>query len=67
LIIDDYQRDYSKTKNKKEYKLINPNGTVIITKNLRKFCEDNKLKYSTMSNLSRGIGKTNGEWKCYLN
>jgi hypothetical protein len=67
LIIDDYQRDYSKTKNKKEYKLINPNGNVILTKNLRKFCEDNKLKYSTMSNLSRGIGKTNGGWKCYLN
>jgi len=62
-----YKRDYSQTKNKKCYRLINPNGLVIITKNLRKFCDDNKLKYSTMSNLSRGIGKTNKGWKCYLN
>lgn len=66
-INDEYKRDYTTTKNKKTYKLINPNGLVIITENLRKFCEENKLKYSTMSNLSRGIGKTNKGWMCFLN
>lgn len=65
-IIDDYVRDYSKTKNKKTYKLINPTGSVIISYHLKSFCEENNLVYSTMSNLSRGIGKTNKGWKCEL-
>ena len=65
-IIDDYVRDYSKTNNKKTYELTNPNGNVIISYHLKSFCEENNLTYSTMSNLSRGIGKTNKGWRCKL-
>lgn len=65
-IDDNYKRDYSKTRNKKKYKITNPNGEISITQNLNKFCEENKLVYSTMSNLSRGIGKTNKGWKCEI-
>ena len=65
-IINDYKRDYSKTKNKKTYKLINPNGNIIITSYLKDFCIKNNLVYSTMSNLSRGIGKINKGWKCEI-
>lgn len=65
-IIDDYKRDYSKTKNKKTYKLINPNGNIIICNHLKSFCNENNLVYSTMSNLTRGIGNTNKGWKCEL-
>ena len=65
-IIADYVRDYSKTNNKKTYELTNPNGNVIISYHLKSFCEENNLTYSTMSNLSRGIGKTNKGWRCKL-
>jgi hypothetical protein len=65
-INEDYKRDYSKTKNKKKYKLINPDKTIIITDDLKTFCVENGIVYSTMSNLSRGIGKTNKGWKCEL-
>ncbi len=63
-IVENYKRDYTKTKNKKKYKLSSPSGEIIITEHLSKFCEENKLVYSTMSNLSRGIGKTNKGWRC---
>lgn len=66
LINDDYKRDYSVTKNKKKYKIISPDNKIFITENLNKFCDENKLVYSTMSNLSRGIGKTNKGWKCNI-
>jgi len=65
-IIDGYKRDYETTVKRKKYKLTNPDGLVIITNNLRLSCEKNNLVYSTMSNLSRGIGKTNKGWKCEL-
>ena len=39
-------------------------GSVTIIDNLKKFCEINNLKYSSMSNLSRGIGNTNNGFKC---
>lgn len=65
-IIDGYQRDYSKTKNKKTYKLTNPNGRIIISTNLKSFCEENNLVYSTISNLSRGIGNSSKGWQCEL-
>jgi hypothetical protein len=55
---------YSTTKNKKTYRLTNQEQNVIVTNNLREFCNKNNLVYSTMSNLSRGIGKTNKGWKC---
>jgi hypothetical protein len=65
-INDDYKRDYSTTKNNKTYKLTNINGLVIISNNLKSFCDNNGLGYSTMSNLSRGIGITSKGWKCEL-
>lgn len=40
------------------------NGKTFIVSHLRKFCEENNLVFSTMSNLSRGIGKTCKGWKC---
>jgi len=61
-----YKRDYSLTKNKKIYKLITPQGNVMIVDHLKNFCNQHKLTYSTMSNLSRGIGSTNKGWKCIL-
>jgi hypothetical protein len=61
-----FKRDYSLTKNKFKYKLTNPDGMTIIVENLRKFCDENGLVYSTMSNLSRNVGRTNKGWKCEL-
>jgi hypothetical protein len=63
-INDNFKRNYSTNKNRKKYKLTNPNGLIIITDNLKLSCTDNDLNYSTMSNLSRGIGNTNKGWKC---
>jgi hypothetical protein len=65
-IDDGYERDYSLTRNKKTYKITNPDGKIFVTDNLNKFCKENKLVYSTMSNVSRGIGKSNHGWKCEL-
>jgi hypothetical protein len=65
-INNNFKRDYTKTKNKKKYKLTNPYNLTIVIDNLKLFCDDNNLKYSTMSNLSRGIGKTNKGWKCEI-
>jgi len=65
-IDDNYKRDYSITKNKKKYIILSPDNERFITEHLRKFCDENNLTYSTMSNLSRGIGKTNKGWKCSL-
>jgi hypothetical protein len=52
--------------NRKKYKLTNPHNLTIIIDNLRLFCDENNLKYSTMSNLSRGVGKMNKGWKCEI-
>ena len=65
-INDNFKRDYNQTKNRKKYKLTNPYDITIVIDNLRLFCDKNNLKYSTMSNLSRGIGKTNKGWKCEI-
>lgn len=65
-INDNFKRDYTKTKNRKKYKLTNPYDLTIIIDNLKLFCIENNLKYSTMSNLSRGIGRTNKGWKCEI-
>lgn len=66
LIDDNYIRDYSLTKNKKTYIIEDPLKNEFIVTDLHKFCDDNNLKYSTMSNLSRGIGRTNKGWTCKL-
>lgn len=66
LVQDEYKRDYSMTQNKYQYKITNPFGEEIITNHLRLFCNENNLVYSTMSNLSRGIGRINKGWKCKL-
>lgn len=65
-INNNFNRDYTTTKNKKKYKLIKSDNTIMVIDNLKQFCIENKLKYSTMSNLSRGIGKTNNGWKCEI-
>jgi hypothetical protein len=65
-INNNFKRDYTKTKNRKKYKLTNPHNLTIIIDNLRLFCDENNLKYSTMSNLSRGVGKMNKGWKCEI-
>jgi hypothetical protein len=65
-INENYKRDYSKTMNKKTYELTNPQGKIMITNHLRHFCDENNLVYSTMSNLSRGIGFSNKGWRCKL-
>lgn len=63
-INNEFRRDYSLTRNKKEYMVISPDGEEILVKNLRRFCDENNIVFSTMSNLSRGIGKTSKGWKC---
>jgi len=64
-IDDNYKRDYSLTKrDRKKYIITNPNGEIFLIENLNKFCKENELVYSTMSNLSRGIGSSNRGWKC---
>jgi len=64
-IDDNYKRDYSLTKrDRKKYIITDPNGKVFLIENLNKFCKENELIYSTMSNLSRGIGNSNKGWKC---
>lgn len=64
-IDDNYKRDYSLTKrDRKKYIITDPNGEIFLIDNLNKFCKENELIYSTMSNLSRGIGSSNKGWKC---
>jgi intein/homing endonuclease len=66
-ISDNFKRDYSLTKIlRKTYKISNPLGDIFIVNNLMKFCISNNLVYSTMSNLSRGIGNSNKGWICEL-
>jgi len=64
-IDDNYKRDYSLIKkDRKKYNITNPNGDIFVIEDLNKFCKENGLIYSTMSNLSRGIGNSNKGWKC---
>ena len=63
-IVDDYKRGFTKTK--KRYQVIDPNGKEFIIESLSKFCKEQNLIYSTMSNLSRGIGKNNKGWICKI-
>ena len=65
-IVDDFKRDYTITKNKKTYLVTTPEGVNKTVYHLSKFCCENNLIYSTMSNLSRGIGKTCKNWKCEI-
>mgnify|MGYP006394962215 FL=1 len=60
-IIDNYKRGSISGKN---YRLVDPNGVEFITNRLKSFCNDNNLVYSSISNLLRGIGKTNKKWTC---
>ncbi len=59
-----YADGYVRKKLHKEYMVISPDGEEILVKNLRRFCDENNIVFSTMSNLSRGIGKTSKGWKC---
>jgi len=38
----------------------------MITNHLKSFCDENRLTYSSISNLSRGIGNSCKGWKCEL-
>ena len=61
----DFKRDYSLTKNKKSYIIYDRYGEKHESDNLKLFCKNHDIVYSTMSNLSRGIGKSNKGWICY--
>lgn len=62
-IIENYVRK-NEYNNCKKYLITDEYGNDHIVENLNKFCKENNLKYSTMSNLSRGIGKNHKGWSC---
>ena len=47
----------------KEFELMSPEGKIIKGKNIKKFCEENKLPYSNINNLLLGKGKSCKGWK----
>lgn len=51
-------------KNDMPWEVINPEGQVIQVKNLRRFCKDNGLNYSSMRDVSYGRQQTHRGWKC---
>lgn len=62
-IIENYKR--SSFANKK-YIIKDPSGSEYQVDKLKEFCIKNNLVYSTMSNLTRGVGKHNKGWTCKL-
>lgn len=48
----------------KEFVVIKPNGDEILIKNLRKFCRENELSYSSMTEVAAGRRNSNYGWKC---
>lgn len=46
------------------WEVVTPNGTVLIIKNMRQFCIENKLNGSAMSALARGKRGTHKGYKC---
>jgi hypothetical protein len=47
------------------WEITNPSGEVIVTTDLRQFCEDNALSFKTMTKISNGnTTKHRGGWKC---
>jgi hypothetical protein len=59
-------KDRSKVeyKNDMPWELINPEGQVVQVKNLRRFCKDNDLNYSSMRDVSYGRQQMHRGWKC---
>jgi len=53
----------NKNTNRYEYKVIIPEGKVIIVKNLNSFCRERHLHYSCMSGVSRGERKHHKNYK----
>jgi hypothetical protein len=51
---------------KKTYKLTNPNGDIILIKNLSKFCKNNNLTATLMFTVAYGKQKQHKGWKCEL-
>lgn len=49
----------------KVYEFINPNGNVLKIKGLRKYCNENNLKYASMLRIYRGDRKTYKGYKKY--
>lgn len=47
----------------KEFELMSPDGKIFKGKNIKKFCEKNKLPYSNIINLLLGKGKSCKGWK----
>ncbi len=64
---DDTQKEnLRKQKLKYEYKLISPNNEIFYTNNLRKFCSDNNLGYSSMAKTVRGTLFQYKKWVGYI-
>lgn len=51
---------------KRSYIFLNPEGEKIEVFGLKKFCKENNLSHSTMSNIHRGVGNTSQGWRKYL-
>ena len=47
-----------------EWLITNPKGEIQTIKNLRKFCDENKLDQGNMVKVSQGLIKQNKGWKC---
>ena len=54
-----YNNEYSKAKT---YKLISPDGEVVIVYNMNKFCKENNLYQANMSKVVLGVRKSHHGW-----
>ena len=53
---------------KGSYKIITPNGSIVIAKSLTKFCKENNLSQGNMNEVAKGKRKQHKGFKCeYLN
>ena len=52
----------SQSHSKNTYELKNIDGTILIVKNLAKFCRDNKFSQSYFTRILKGKGKTYKGW-----
>lgn len=53
--------------NRKAYRVISPDGCEMIIQNLKRFCQENQLRYSGMVNVANGYDRSHRGWKCFHN
>ena len=51
-------------KQSKVYEITDPDGSVIVVKNLNQFCKDNGLSQGNMTAVAQGKFKQANGWKC---